>query len=187
MSTGAWVAIIVVVVLLVLVLLLAVQKRNTRERVVNRFGPEYDRMVEDHGDRNRAEKVLLERQKRVDSFDIKPLPPRDRDRFAQRWQDAQSRFVDNPREAVGDADLLLVEVMKARGYPMGNFEQRAADISVDHPEVVENYRVAHEIALRDRQGKASTEDLRKAMVHYRALFEELLEGYIVAEPQEVRR
>jgi len=186
MSTLMIVVLIVVVLAIAAAVWLYMQKRRT-QTLRSRFGPEYDRMVEDHGDRNRAEKVLLERQKRVDSFDIKPLPPRDRDRFAQRWQDAQSRFVDNPREAVGDADLLLVEVMKARGYPMGNFEQRAADISVDHPEVVENYRVAHEIALRDRQGKASTEDLRKAMVHYRALFEELLEGYIVAEPQEVRR
>ena len=186
MSTLMIVVLIVVVLAIAAAVWLYMQKRRT-QTLRSRFGPEYDRMVEDHGDRNRAEKVLLERQKRVDSFDIKPLPPRDRDRFAQRWQDAQSRFVDNPREAVGDADLLLVEVMKARGYPMGNFEQRAADISVDHPEVVENYRVAHEIALRDRQGKASTEDLRKAMVHYRALFEELLEGYVVAEPQEVRR
>ena len=186
MSTLMIVVLIVVVLAIAAAVWLYMQKRRT-QTLRSRFGPEYDRIVEDHGDRNRAEKVLLERQKRVDSFDIKPLPPRDRDRFAQRWQDAQSRFVDNPQEVVGDADLLLVEVMKARGYPMGNFEQRAADISVDHPEVVENYRVAHEIALRDRQEAASTEDLRKAMVHCRALFEELLEGYVVAEPQEVRR
>ncbi|MFL6274430.1 MAG: hypothetical protein ACJ74G_04400 [Blastocatellia bacterium] len=186
MSTLMIVVLIVAVAAIAAAVWIYIQKRRT-QNLRSRFGPEYDRMIEGHGDRNRAEKILLERQKRVDSFDIKPLPPRDREKFAQRWQDAQSRFVDDPQEAVGDADLLLMEVMKARGYPMGNFEQRAADISVDHPEVVENYRIAHEIALRDRRGEASTEDLRKAMMHYRALFEELLEGYIVAEPQEVRR
>jgi hypothetical protein len=186
MSTLMIVVLVVAVLAIAAAVWMYMQKRRTQS-LRTRFGPEYDRMVEGRGDRSRAEKELLERQKRVDSFDIKPLPPRDRERFARRWSDAQAHFVDDPREAVSDADLLLMEVMEARGYPMGNFEQRAADISVDHPEVVENYRIAHEIALRDRDGQASTEDLRKAMVHYRALFEELLEGYIVAEPQEVRR
>lgn len=182
----------VIIILVVAVLVIAaaalfyLQKRRT-DNLRARFGSEYDRAIEGYGDRSRAEKILLEREKRVQKFNIRPLLPQDRERFALAWQDVQSQFVDDPRAAVAQADRLVTEVMNARGYPMGDFEQRAADISVDHPELVENYRIAHEIALSDRHGQASTEMLRKAMVHYRGLFEELLEGYVVAGREEVRR
>ena len=161
------------------------QKKRT-EQLRSRFGPEYERVVETGGDRRKAEATLEERQKRVEKLDIRPLANEDRQRFQQAWAREQTRFVDDPKGAVAEADRLIGEVMRARGYPVGDFDQRAADISVDHPMVVENYRTAHDIALRDRRGKASTEDLRKALVHYRALFEELLETR-VAVAKEGRR
>lgn len=177
--------IIILVVAVIAVLAIAaaawmyMQKRRT-ERLRSTFGPEYERVVETEGDRRRAESNLEERQKRVEKLDIRPLSNEDRQRFSQAWTREQARFVDDPKGAVAEADRLIGEVMKARGYPMGDFEQRAADISVDHSMVVENYRIAHEIAVRDRRGEADTEALRKAMVHYRALFEELLDSRAVA-------
>jgi hypothetical protein len=176
---------IVIIVAAIAVLAIAaavwmyMQKRRT-EQLRSRFGPEYERVVETDGDRRRAEAVLEERQKRVEKLDIRPLSIEDRRRFADAWTREQARFVDDPKGAVGEADRLIGEVMKTRGYPVGDFDQRTADISVDHPMVVENYRIAHDIAVRDRRGEAGTEDLRKAMVHYRALFEELLESRAVA-------
>jgi hypothetical protein len=173
-------AIITLVIAIIAVLAIAaavwmyMQKKRT-ERLRSRFGPEYERVLESDGDKRRAESVLEERQKRIEKLDIRPLSLEDRRRFEQAWIREQSRFVDDPQGAVAEADRLIGEAMKTRGYPIGDFEQRAADISVDHPMVVENYRIAHEIALRDRRGEADTEDLRKAMVHYRALFEELLD------------
>jgi hypothetical protein len=172
--------IIILVVAVIAVLAIAVgvwmymQKKRT-ERLRSRFGPEYERVVETDGDRRRAESVLEERQKRIEKLDIRPLPVEDRRRFQEAWTRDQALFVDDPKGAVAEADRLIGDVMKTRGYPVGNFEQRAADISVDYPMVVENYRIAHDIAIRDRRGEAGTEDLRKAMVHYRALFDELLE------------
>lgn len=157
-------------------------KRKRTQQLRSTFGTEYDRVVEDSGDKKLAENVLQEREKRVESFNITPLQGQDRERFAQTWNNVQSQFVDDPPGAVANADRLLIDVMKACGYPIVNFEQRAADISVDHPELVENYRIAHDIALRDR-GKVNTEDLRKAMVHFRGLFQELLGDYIVAKPK----
>ena len=161
------------------------QKRRT-EQLRSKFGPEYERAVETGGDRRNAESMLEERQKRVEKLDIRPLANEDRQRFQEAWIREQARFVDDPQGAVEEADTLIGEVMRARGYPVGDFDQRAADISVDHPMVVENYRIAHEIALRDRRGEASTEHLRKALVHYRALFEEILENR-VAVAKEGRR
>ena len=158
------------------------QKKQT-ERLHSRFGPEYDRLAEGEGGRRRTEKTLNEREKRVEKFNLFPLSPENRDLFARAWQQAQAGFVDDPRSAVANADRLVTEVMSARGYPMGDFEQRAADISVDHPLVVKNYRVAHEIALRDTGGETSTDDLRTALLHYRMLFEDLLEVQ-VAEPEK---
>ena len=151
-----------------------IQKKRT-DQLRSRFGPEYQRMLETDGDRRHAEAVLKERQQRVDKLDIRPLSAEDRQRFEQAWKREQAHFVDDPKGAVAEADRLIGEAMRARGYPLGDFEQRAADISVDHPMVVENYRLAHEIALKDRRNEAGTEELRKAMVHYRALFEDLLE------------
>lgn len=157
------------------------QKKQTR-RLRSRFGPEYDRLAEVEGDRVRAEKTLHQREKRVEKFNLIQLSPEVRDRFAVAWQQEQAGFVDDPQSAVANADRLVTEVMKARGYPMGDFEQRAADISVNHSLVVRNYRIAHDIAFRDSVGETSTEELRTAMLCYRMLFEDLLEGYAV-EPE----
>ena len=158
------------------------QKKQT-ERLKSRFGPEYDRLAAVEGDRGRTEKALHEREMRVEKLNLVPLSPEDRDRFAGAWQLEQAGFVDDPQVAVANADILVTEVMKARGYPMGDFEQRVADISVDHSPVVTNYRIAHDIALRDGGGETSTEELRTALLHYRMLFEDLLDVH-VAEPEK---
>lgn len=162
-----------VVVLLAVVAWLLIERQRT-DRLRSRFGPEYKRAVEDTGDRRAAEAELEARQRRVEALDIKELPIPERDRYAEAWRQVQSRFVDDPRAAVVDADQLIAQVMEARGYPIAEFEQRAADISVDHPGVVEHYRIAHEISTRRDDLSSSTEDLRRAMVHYRALFDDLL-------------
>jgi hypothetical protein len=150
------------------------QKKQS-ERLQMRFGPEYDRALSEHHDTSEAERELRERAERVEHLNIRTLEPGERDRFADRWQQVQARFVDDPNRATDDADELVGEVMQARGYPVGDFEQRAADVSVNHPRVVEHYRVAHMIALRNARGDADTEQLRQALVHFRALFEDLLE------------
>ena len=176
MDTTTWVVVIVLVALVLLgvVLWLAMMRRRS-EQLREVYGPEYDRTVEESEDRRAAESELVERQKRVEEFDIRPLDPAERTRFASRWIAVQSRFVDDPKSALGEADELVTEVMSERGYPMDEFEQRAADVSVDHPEVVEHYHAAHHVYLANDRGEASTEDLRQGVVHYRALFEELLE------------
>ena len=163
---------VIVVIAIAAVLLL---KRRRTDQLRTQFGPEYKRAVEDTGDARKAELELLDRQKRVKSFSIKPLLPGDRERFASSWQRVQAEFVDNPKGSITHADALLKDVMAARGYPVTDFDQRSADLSVDHPEVAQNYRAAHDIAMRHERGEASTEDLRQAMIHYRALFEELTE------------
>jgi hypothetical protein len=156
------------------------RKRRT-ERLRTQFGgSEYDRAVKEDG-RRLAEAGLNERTARVESLNIRPLAQSDRLRFLELWRRVEARFVDGPGGAVTEADQLLGDVMSTRGYPVSDFEQRAADISVDHPLVLENYRTAHDIALRQRKGQASTEDLRQAMIHYRTLFEEL-----VGEPELAR-
>jgi gas vesicle protein len=164
--------IVALVVVAAISFLLARERRSKQLR--QRFGPEYDRVLKKEGEVGRAEGVLQMRAKRHDKFSLRTLSESSRLDFAGRWTAVQSQFVDEPKGAVAQADLLVNEVMVARGYPMADFEQRAADISVDHPVVVENYRAAHAIAQRHNAGEASTEDLRKAMVHYRSLFEELL-------------
>lgn len=145
-------------------------------RLRGRFGPEYERTVAELGDRGKAEDELEARRRRVAKLTLRPVSPEEQERFGSQWAAVQARFVDDPKGAVADANRLVKDVMLARGYPMADFEQRAADISVDHPGVVSNYRSAREIASRSETGKASTEDLRKAVVYYRALFEELLEA-----------
>jgi len=165
-------------ILLVAVVALAVgavmYARTRRSRHLrSRFGPEYDRAVEESGGRGKAEADLHKLEQRVHKFDIRPLRTTERDRFVSTWREIQSIFVDNPETAVTRADALVGEVMQTRGYPVGDFEQRAADLSVDHPVVVDNYRTAHEIALRHGRGQATTEDLRQAMIHFRTLFDEL--------------
>jgi hypothetical protein len=149
-----------------------------------RFGPEYDRAVQERGPQQ-AETVLLEREKRVREFPIRELAADERERFVTEWRIVQSRFVDDPRAAVAEADLLVDRLMQARGYPTSDFEQQAADISVSHPQVVGNYRAAHQIAVRHRQGQASTEDLRNAIIYYRSLFDDLLQTGPTTHKKEV--
>ena len=183
LSTVQIAIIIAVAVLLVagIAIVFSIRKRKT-ERLRTQFGgAEYNRAVKEGGSRQKAEAVLDKRADRVESFHIQPLGPGDRTRFVESWRRVQARFVDGPGGALTEADQLLRDVMSTRGYPVSDFEQRAADISVDHPLVLEHYRSAHEIAVRQTQGQASTEDLRQAMIHYRALFEEL-----VGEPELAR-
>jgi hypothetical protein len=149
--------------------------RRRSQHLRGRFGPEYDHVIQENDNPRRAEKILETREKRVEGLQIRPLLPKERDCFVEAWQKDQSRFVDDPQGAVLEADHLVCEVMEARGYPMSDFEQRAADISVNHPHVVENYRAAANITMRHKRGEATTEDLRQAMVYYRKLFDELLE------------
>jgi hypothetical protein len=178
MSVGVIIAIVVVVILLVIggvvVAGIAKRKRDSKQ-LQSRFGPEYDRALEQHGDRKGAEASLKEREQRRERFEVRPLEPEQQEHFKGEWRNVQARFVDAPQQAVRESDHLVKEVMRQRGYPVDDFDQRADDISVDHPHVVENYRSAGEIAGRNERGEASTEDLRQATVHYRALFEELLE------------
>jgi hypothetical protein len=145
------------------------------DKLRGRFGPEYDRTVSQYGGRSKGESELKAREKRVERLDIVPLEPKEAARFGEAWGQLQNRFVDNPAWTVTEAEHLVRELMQKRGYPMGDFERRADDISVDHPDVVANYRSAQAIATRDRSGPADTEELRKAVVHYRALFDDLLE------------
>ena len=149
-------------------------RRQRSARLREGFGPEYDRTLEEHGDQRAAEEDLRRRRERRRALDIRPLTATKRDRYAERWSATQRRFVDAPASAVGEADGLVAEVMRERGYPVDDFEQRAADVSVDHPQTVEHYRRAHAIAVDSAQGRADTEDLRQALVHFRALFDDLL-------------
>ena len=151
------------------------QRKSNPQRLQQRFGPEYGRTVDELGGRTKAESELKAREKRVEHLTITPLAPAEAARFSEAWNALQGRFVDNPKGVVVQADQLVRELMLKRGYPMGDFERRAADISVDHPAVVEHYRAAQAIAVRDERGEADTEELRKAVVHYRVLFDEMLE------------
>lgn len=171
--------VLLVVAAIVIVGALLIVRRNRRsDGLRERFGPEYDRAVNQLGGRGEAESELETRRKRVEQLPIRPLSSLDQERFATDWTTTQAQFVDEPSEAINDADRLVAELMQTRGYPVGNFEQRAADISVNYPNVVKHYRAAHTIALDNERGAADTETLRQAMVHYKALFEELLETRI---------
>jgi len=185
MNQTAWIVVAIVVAILVIAGIVWSRRRRS-EHLRDRFGPEYDRAVEAKGGRSKAEAELAEREKRVEKLDIRPLEPAERRDFIQRWTEVQARFVDDPPRAVAFADALLGEVMKARGYPVSDFEQRAGDISVDHPKIVEHYRTAHDIAVRHERGQASTEDLRQAMIHYRALFDDLVGAEAPAARQPER-
>ena len=174
LTTPQIIAIVAVVLILAAVIVFALQKSRSA-RLRRKFGEaEYERTVAERGDRTRAEVLLEQRTKRVGSFHLRDLSAADRARFEEAWTRVQAHFVDGPAGAVTEADQLLGDVMATRGYPVGDFETRAADISVDHPEVTQNYRAAHEIAIRHLRGQATTEDLRRAMIHYRALFVDLV-------------
>jgi len=164
---------IIAVIALAAVALIIIGQRRTRN-LSEKFGPEYERTFQSMRDRSKAESELRKREERVEQFNIRPLAPTDRERFERNWHDDQARFVDDPRGAVKEADRLVADLMQVRGYPVADFAQRAADVSVDHPHVVNEYRTAHDIAERDSRGEANTEELRNAMVHYRALFQDLL-------------
>jgi hypothetical protein len=169
---------IAVAAILVLVVLASLYIRNRRATTAGlrqRFGAEYERTVKTHGSERKGEAKLMDREKRVENLNIRDLVSTERERFLERWKSVQSRFVDSPRGAVTEADDLVSSLMQSRGYPVADFEQRAADISVDHPRVTENYRAAHAIQLRLGKDETNTEDLRTAMIHYRSLFEELMQ------------
>jgi type II secretory pathway pseudopilin PulG len=181
---GTVVGIVVAIVLIVIVAAIAffvVSRRRAsaerrRQELRQQFGPEYDRAVQEYGSAEAAEPMLLARTERVSKLNIRPLSSSDKTRFVNAWQTVQAEFVDDPASAVGNADSLIAQVMEARGYPVDNFEQQASNVSVEHPDVVENYRAGHRIALQQRDGHANTEDLRQAVIHYRALFSDLLEN-----------
>jgi hypothetical protein len=178
----------VMIIALMIIALLAVAmwlhfRRHESQTLERRFGPEYGRTVQELGSRPKAEAELKARQKRVEKLDIVALAPAEAARFSESWRSLQARFVDNPKGVLADADRLVRELMQKRGYPMGDFESRAADISVHHPSVVEHYRAAHDIAQQDERDQVDTEGMRQAVIHYRALFAELLE---VEQPQRQR-
>jgi hypothetical protein len=162
-----------------------VLRRRRSQHLRSRFGPEYQRAIQDFGSQARAEEALAKREKRLERLSLHPLTPEDANQFDKRWHELQARFVDDPAASIHEADTLICEVMQARGYPMTDWERRAEDISVHHPAVVQNYRTAHEIAMRHENGQASTEDLRHALVCYRDLFDEMLEAEVI-EPRRGR-
>jgi hypothetical protein len=176
---------VAILVIAVLAWLFVQKRKSTTADLQRKFGPEYERAVHQQGSERKAQTNLADRQERVEKLNIRDLDPMEHERFSKQWESAQSRFVDSPRGAVAEADDLVSSLMKTRGYPVSDFDQRAADISVDHPRVVENYRSAHEIALRVGKNGASTEDLRTAMIHYRSLFEELVQVPMIVGRKEV--
>jgi hypothetical protein len=188
-TTGIVLLIAALVVIAICAWYLLRERRSKRLR--SRFGPEYDEVLRRYGDRPKAEEALASREKRMEKINIRPLSHDEHERFAEQWHIVQARFVDDPPGSIHDADQLVIEVMRARGYPMSDFNRRADDLSVDHPLVVRNYRVAHEIAESQEKGQASTEDLRQALVCYRDLFDDLLEAHFSGpremKPREVRR
>lgn len=179
METNTAIVLGVVVMLALLAVAIMFLRKRSADRLRLRFGPEYERTVDAAGGRHKAQAELRQRQRRVRSFTIKSLTSEDREHYLPRWEEVQTQFVDDPKVAVVGADQLLTEVMTLRGYPAGDFEQRSADLSVDHPIAVQTYRAAHDISVRD--GEASTEDLRQAMLCYRTLFRELVGEPAVGE------
>lgn len=189
MATWVWIVIAVVAAIVLLGVIWSAQRAKRTRSLQETFGREYDRTVEQAGGKRDAERDLRARQRQHDELDIRPLSPESRDRYVQRWQSTQTRFVDDPTGAVAEADTLVQEVMNERGYPTKDFDRRVADISVEHPDLVEKYRTAHGIAEASERNEASTEDLRHSVRHYRALFSELLEvnGDRAAETRNVAR
>jgi hypothetical protein len=175
MPAWAWVLIVVAALAIIAVVTVKALRDHRSKTLRERFGPEYDRTLEGGESKKDAEAELAARAERRDKLEIRPLPTAARDRYLGEWQGVQARFVDDPDGAVRDADMLIQSVMRDRGYPMDDFEQRAADVSVDHPQVVENYRQGHKLARASALGEGTTEDLRQAMQHYRSLFDELVE------------
>lgn len=184
MDAWVWIVIAVVVVAVIAIVAIVVWQQRRRKELRESFGAEYERAVAREGDVRKGESELMARRERRAEFDIRPLSPQSRTAYARSWDETQARFVDDPATALAQADSLIIAVMGERGYPMDDFDRRAEDISVDHPDVVQHYRAAHDISVRldqepdasaDSTDSVSTEDLRQGLVHYRALFQELLE------------
>jgi hypothetical protein len=184
MDTWVWIVIAVVAAVIVLGVIWGALRARRSRGLQERFGSEYDRVAADAPTRRDAESELIEREKRHEQFDIKPLDPDQRESFQAQWQSIQADFVDDPAGSLAAADSLIQTVMRVRGYPVDDFDTRAGDLSVEHPDVVENYRAGHGIAVAHERGKAGTEELRKAVQHYRTLFAELVG---VEEPADSRR
>ncbi len=174
MSTTAVIAIVIVAIIVLAVVGWIYTQRRRSEELQQRFGPEYDRAMREYGSKGSAESVLEARQERVESVHLHPIPPDERQRLEQSWRSVEARFVDDPLGAVVAGDDVIAEVMKARGFPESDFEQRVNDLSATYPDLTNDYRTGHEVAMKSRRGEASTEDLRKAMVSYKAIFEKLL-------------
>jgi hypothetical protein len=187
MDAWMWIVIAIAVIAAAAAAVWAASRRRRSAELRDSFGPEYERTLDLTGDRHRAEAELAARRERRERLDIVELPDEDRDRFADAWRAAQARFVDQPHEALLEADLLVLDVMRARGYPIEDFEQRAADVSVDHPQVVEHYRAAHDVSRDAADRRLDTERLREGMLHYRALFAELLGADVTADRPGVER
>ncbi|HEX3224749.1 MAG TPA: hypothetical protein VHQ89_01530 [Gaiellaceae bacterium] len=175
MPAWVWVLIVVAAVLVLAVVIWRAMTARRSRHLQDRFGPEYNRTLDSSDSKRDAEAELRAREERREQLDIRPLPTAARDRYVDEWQRVQALFVDDPQGAVHDGDMLIQSVMRDRGYPVDDFEQRSSDISVDHPKVVENYRQGHQLANASARGDGTTEDLRQAMRHYRALFEELVD------------
>jgi cytoskeletal protein RodZ len=186
MDPVVWIIVAVVAVLVIGALVWFAMRNRRTEQLREQFGPEYDRALEESGDRRDAESELAARRTRREDLDIRPLDAVSRRRYAEQWRDVQSRFVDEPAAALTQANGLVIMVMRERGYPTEDFEQRAADVSVDHPQVVQDYRAANAISQRVGSDQASTEDMRQGMVHYRSLFAELLEEEHGGDVQQAR-
>ena len=179
-TTYIIIAVVVVLVILGAILAPKFSRRQRSERFKNQYGPEYDRTVKSMGDEKKAQTELNERRKHVETLNIRPLSASERERYMADWTAVQAKFVDQPGQATVEADHLIMEVMQLRAYPVSDFEQRAADVSVKYPALVTNYRAAREIAVKNEQHRASTDDLRQAIIYYRSLFDELLKADTVA-------
>ncbi len=179
-TTYLIIAVVLVLAVAGVILGMVFSRRNRSQGFKDKFGPEYDRTVQSAGDEKKAQKELNERKKHVDTLDIRPLSVSERERYQAEWTAIQAKFVDEPGQATVEADHLIMDVMKVRAYPVSDFEQRAADISVNYPALVSNYRAAREIAIKNEQHSANTEELRLAMIHYRALFDDLLKEETVS-------
>ena len=168
------IAVVVIVVIMGIIMAPMFARRRKSQKFQNKYGPEYDRTVQSAGNEKKAQAELKDRQKHVDTLNIRPLSVSERDRYQAEWTAIQAKFVDQPGQATVEADHLIMEVMKVRAYPVSDFDQRAADISVNYPTLVSNYRAAREIAIKNEKHSASTEELRQALIYYRSLFDELL-------------
>ena len=178
-NTYLIIAVVLVLVILGLIMGAIFSRRQRSKKFQNKYGPEYERTVESAGNEKKAQAELNERRKHVDTLNIRPLSVTERERYQAEWTAIQAKFIDQPGQATVEADHLIMEVMKVRAYPVSDFEQRAADISVSYPALVSNYRAAREIAIKNEQHSASTEELRKAVIYYRSLFDELLKDETV--------